>query len=50
MPPLALDLLAAPASEAYVLHRDNFPLCRDLTAAKRIRMQQSLEHSVFEAE
>ena len=43
--PLALDLMSAPASEAYV--ERIFSLCGDLTVGKRNRMSTSLETRVF---
>ena len=43
--PLAMDLLAAPASEAYV--ERVFSVCGDLTAGKRNRMMKGLENRAF---
>ena len=43
--PLALDILNAPASKAYV--ERIFSLCGDLTTGKRNRANQSLEKWVF---
>jgi len=42
---LALDLVAAPASQAYVERL--FSVCGDLTARKRNKTKQSLEKRVF---
>jgi hypothetical protein len=42
---LALDLVAAPASQAYVERL--FSVCGDLTARKRNRTKASLENRVF---
>jgi len=42
---LALDLVAAPASQAYVERL--FSVCGDLTARKRNRTKESLEKRVF---
>lgn len=43
--PIAVDLLSAPASEAYV--ERIFSLCGDLTMGKKNRMSKSLETRVF---
>lgn len=43
--PLALDLLAAPASEAYV--ERVFSVCGDLTSGKRNRLTKGLEARAF---
>ena len=43
--PLAEDLLAAPASQAYV--ERVFSLCGLITAGRRNRMSQSLEMRAF---
>ena len=42
---VALDLIAAPASQAYTERM--FSVCGDLTAGKRNRMTRSLERRVF---
>ena len=42
---LALDLVAAPASQAYVERL--FSVCGDLTARKRNKTKRSLENRVF---
>ena len=42
---LALDLLSAPASEAYA--ERIFSVCGELTAAKRNRTSKNLEQRVF---
>ena len=43
--PLALDLLAAPASEAYV--ERVFSVCGDLTSGKRNRLTKGLGNRAF---
>ena len=43
--PVALDLISAPASQAYVEHI--FSLCRMLTASRRDRMEKSLQMHVL---
>jgi len=43
--PLALDLLSAPASEAYV--ERIFSLCGMLTAGRRNQLKKNLEMRVF---
>ena len=45
LPALALDILAAPSSEAYV--ERIFSVAGDLTVGRRNRMLQSLERKVF---
>jgi hypothetical protein len=45
LPPLAIDILAAPSSEAFV--ERVFSLCGDFTTGKRNRCLQSLERKVF---
>ena len=45
LPPLAQDLLPAPASEAYVEHV--FSVCGELTAGKRNRLTKGLEKRIF---
>ena len=42
---IALDLISAPASQAYT--ERVFSVCRDLTAGKRNRMTRGLERRVF---
>jgi len=43
--PIALDLISAPASEAYV--ERVFSVCGDLCAGKRNRMSVNLEQRIF---
>ena len=43
--PVALDLISAPASQAYV--ERIFSLCGMLTAGRRNRMEKSLQMRVF---
>ena len=43
--PLALDLLAAPASEAFV--ERVFSVCGDLTCGKRNKLTKGLENRAF---
>jgi len=43
--PLALDLVAAPASQAYV--ERVFSVCGDMSAGKRNRLSRNLERRVF---
>jgi len=43
--PLALDLLSAPASEAYV--ERVFSVCVELVAGKRNRLMKGLEKRIF---
>jgi len=45
LPPLAIDILAAQSSEAFV--ECVFSLCGDFTTGKRNRCLQSLERKVF---
>ena len=45
--PLALDLLSAPASEAYDYVERVFSVCGDLTAGKRNRLMKGLENRAF---